>query len=57
LKCYDIYKKVEPLKIKAEKMRKAKEAGEKKLAETEQNLAALNPKRNTDVEMDFERVL
>ena len=38
-------------------MRKAKEAGEKKLAETEQNLAALNPKRNTDVEMDFERVL
>lgn len=42
LKCYDIYKKVEPLKMNAEKMKKAKEAGEKELAETEKNLAALN---------------
>jgi len=41
LKCYDIYKKVEPLKLNAEKMKKAKEAGEKELAETEKNLAAL----------------
>ena len=42
LKCYDIYKKVEPLKQNAEKMKKAKEQGEKELAETERNLEALN---------------
>jgi len=30
------------LKLNAEKMKKAKEAGEKELAETEKNLAALN---------------
>ena len=42
LKCYDIYKNVEPLKKKAEKMRIEKETGEKELAETEAQLAALN---------------
>jgi chromosome segregation ATPase len=42
LKCYDIYKNVEPLKKKAEKMKAEKEQGEKELAETEANLAALN---------------
>jgi hypothetical protein len=42
LQCYDIYKNVEPLKKKAEKMRIEKETGEKELAETEAMLAALN---------------
>jgi dynein heavy chain len=42
LKCYDIYKNVEPLKASAKKMAMAKEQGEKELAETEALLAALN---------------
>mmetsp|Transcript_20740 Transcript_20740/g.31954 ORF Transcript_20740/g.31954 Transcript_20740/m.31954 type:complete len:772 (-) Transcript_20740:1647-3962(-) len=42
LKCYDIYKNVEPLRKNAELMKKQKEQGEKELAETESNLAALN---------------
>lgn len=42
LKCYDIYKNVEPLKAKAKKMAMEKEQGEKELAETEATLAALN---------------
>lgn len=42
LKCYDIYKNVEPLKKKAEKMRIEKETGERELAETEKMLAELN---------------
>jgi dynein heavy chain len=42
LKCYDIYKNVEPLKKKAEKMRIEKETGERELAETEKQLSDLN---------------
>ena len=42
LKCYDIYKDVEPKRKKAEAMKKAKEQGEKELAETEASLAELN---------------
>lgn len=39
LKCYDIYKKVEPLKQNAEKLKKMKEQGEKDLSETEKLVA------------------
>lgn len=39
--CYDIYKDVEPKRKKAEAMKKAKEQGEKELAETEAALAEL----------------
>ena len=42
LRCYEIFKDVEPKRIKAEKMKKQKEQGEKELAETEAALALLN---------------
>jgi dynein heavy chain len=41
-KCYEIYKNVEPLRKEAEKMKQAKQQGEKELAETVANLEALN---------------
>lgn len=42
IRCYEIYKDVEPKRLKAEKMKKQKETGEKELAETEAALKALN---------------
>jgi dynein heavy chain len=42
LQCYDIFKDVEPKRIKAEKMKKQKEEGEAELAKTEAELATLN---------------
>jgi len=44
LTCYDIFKDVEPKRKKAEAMKVQKEKGERELAETEANLAALNAK-------------
>jgi len=42
LNCYDINKNVEPLRQRAITMKKAKEKGERELAETKANLAVLN---------------
>lgn len=42
LKCYDIYKDVEPKRKKAEAMKKQKEQGERELKATEESLATLN---------------
>ena len=42
LKCYDIYKDVEPKRKKAEAMRKAKIEGERLLKETKERVAKLN---------------
>ena len=42
MKCYEIYKDVEPKRKKAEAMKKAKETGERELAQTEADLAELN---------------
>lgn len=42
IKCYDIFKEVEPKKKKAIEMKRLKELGEKELAETEATLAELN---------------
>ena len=44
MKCYDIYKSVEPKRKKAAEMKKKLEQAERELAETEANLAELNAK-------------
>lgn len=46
LQCYDIFKDVEPKRIKAEKMKKQKEEGEAELKKTEEELAELNASLN-----------
>jgi Microtubule-binding stalk of dynein motor len=44
IKCYDIYKDVEPKRKKAEEMKRQKAAAEKDLAETEQKLKEVTEK-------------
>ncbi len=44
IKCYDIYKDVEPKKKKAEEMKRQKAAAEKDLAETEARLKEVSEK-------------
>jgi dynein heavy chain len=65
IKCFDIYKDVEPKRKKAEEMKKQKIAAEKDLAETEarlkdvtEKLADLNQKRSVkQAELDeLERI-
>lgn len=46
IKCYDIYKDVEPKRKKAEEMKKQKAAAEKDLAETEARLKDVTEKLN-----------